>query len=49
MNHLLFIDAVKPGELILVLTLLVFIPFFVGYKWGFYKGKDAARKEDIKK
>ena len=51
MNKLIFVDAVKPGELILVLVLITSIPlicFFVGYKWGYYKGKDSARKEDKK-
>ena len=49
MNNLLFLEAIKPGEIILVLVFIFAIPFgcfFVGYKWGYYKGKDAERKEN---
>ena len=44
MNHLLFLDAVKPGEII-VIVFVILLPLFIAYRFGYYKGKDAARKE----
>ena len=46
MNDLIFIEAIKPGQIILFVGVLLGIPvlcFYLGYKLGYYKGKDAAR------
>jgi len=51
MNHLLFIEAMKSGEImvfIVVGIVILFLPLFIAYRFGYYKGKDAARKENDK-
>jgi hypothetical protein len=48
MNHLLFLEAVKPGEIMLIVIVLI-LPLWIAYRFGYYKGKDAARKEENNK
>ena len=51
MKQLLFVEALRPGEIILVTivaVIILIIPLVVAYRLGYYKGKDAAHKEDRK-
>ncbi len=43
MNTLLFMEAVKPGEILLLL--LIFVPPFLFYKWGYGNGYRRAVKD----
>jgi len=46
---LLFLEAVKPGEIFLFALIVFILPSWLAYRLGYYKGKDAARKEDKNK